>query len=95
MDLSFDGTVWHWRGPAPWYFVTVPAELSEALSSNAAHVSYGWGVLPVIARIGRTTWRTSLIPKDGRFLVPLKVSVRDAEGIDLDDVVSVHLHVAT
>ncbi len=24
MDLDFTGDLWHWRGPSPYYFVTVP-----------------------------------------------------------------------
>lgn len=24
MDLGFSGRVWFWKGPAPWYFITVP-----------------------------------------------------------------------
>lgn len=93
MDASFDAEVWFWRGPAPWHFVTVPAEISEALAVRATHVSYGWGMIPVSAHIGATRWKTSLFPKDGRYLVPVKTSVRSAEGIELGDSVTVHLHV--
>jgi hypothetical protein len=93
VDGSFDAEVWFWRGPAPWHFLTVPPELCEALAASATRVSYGWGMVPVTARIGRTRWPTSLFPKDGRYLVPLKTSVRRAEGIELGDVVTVHLHV--
>ena len=44
----------------------------------ASIVSYGWGVIPVTARIGTTTWTTSLFPKDGSYLVPLKDAIRKA-----------------
>jgi hypothetical protein len=50
-------------------------------------------MIPVAARIGSTSWTTSLFPKDGRYIVPLKVVVRRAEGIDDGDVVSVELEV--
>ena len=93
MDLSFDGEVWFWRGPAPWHFVTVPEPTSEALSASSTRVSYGWGMIPVTARIGRTRWRTSLFPKDGSYVVPVKASVRTAEDIELGETVTVHLHV--
>lgn len=56
-------------------------------------MTYGWGMIPVAARIGSTSWTTSLFPKDGRYIVPLKVVVRRAEGIDDGDVVSVELEV--
>jgi hypothetical protein len=50
-------------------------------------------MIPVTARIGRTTWTTSLFPKDGQYLVPVKARVRTAEGVDVGDVVTVRLAV--
>jgi Domain of unknown function (DUF1905) len=93
MDESFDGEVWFWRGPSPWHFLTVPPEICEALAVRSTQVSYGWGMIPVTAKIGGTRWKTSLFPKDGSYLVPVKASVRSAEGIELGDSVTVHLHV--
>ncbi len=94
MRLEFGGELWFWRGPAPWHFVTVPDEESRELERAAAAVSYGWGMIPVSARIGRTDWTTSLWPKDGRYLVPVKTQVRRAEGLELGDQVTVALTVA-
>ena len=93
MNLEFRGEVWFWKGPAPWHFVTVPEEECAALEAASALVTYGWGMIPVRAQIGRTGWKTSLFPKDGRYLVPVKVSVRRAEGLELGDVVTVRLTV--
>jgi hypothetical protein len=95
MDVSFDGELWFWKGPSPWHYVTVPDEISEALAASAALVSYGWGMIPVLARIGSTEWPTSLFPKDGTYVVPVKAAVRRAERTELGDVVTVHLHVST
>ena len=39
-------------------------------------MTYGWGMIPVQARIGATAWTTSLFPKDGSYLVPIKTRVR-------------------
>jgi hypothetical protein len=94
MELGFSGTVWFWRGPAPWHFVTVPEDECGPLESAAGLVSYGWGMIPVGARIGGTGWTTSLFPKDGRYLLPLKASVRRAEHITLGDTVTVRLTVS-
>ena len=91
MDLEFSAEVWFWRGPAPWYFVTVPAEECADLEATSAFVSYGWGMIPVTAQIGDTGWTTSLFPKDGRYVVPLKAAVRKAEGLELGDTVAVRL----
>jgi hypothetical protein len=56
-------------------------------------VTYGWGVIPAQVRIGNTEWQTSLFPKDGRYLVPLKASVRKAEKLEEGDDVTVRLEV--
>ncbi|HEX5497423.1 MAG TPA: DUF1905 domain-containing protein [Mycobacteriales bacterium] len=94
MDLTFSGELWYWRGPAPWYFVTVPNEESRDLRAVSGAVSYGWGMIPVTARIGATRWETSLFPKDGRYVVPVKTTVRRAEGLDEGDTVTVRLTAA-
>ena len=93
MDLEFSGEVWFWRGPSPFHFVTVPAEQSAELQAMSAAVTYGWGMIPVEVRIGSTRWTTSLFPKDGGYIVPLKDRVRTAEGIAVGDVVEVRLAV--
>jgi hypothetical protein len=91
MILDFSGELWFWRGPAPWHFVTVPEDRCGALEAASAVVTYGWGMIPVTARIGATQWTTSLYPKDGRYLVPVKARVRTAEGLEVGDVVSLRL----
>jgi len=93
LQFEFDGEIWFWRGPAPFFFVTVPAEQSEDLKMISGAVTYGWGMIPVHARIGKTRWKTSLFPKDGRFIVPVKASVRKAERIDEGDIVTVQLEI--
>ncbi len=94
MELEFRGPVFTWRGPSPHHFVAVPEEESAALDDARAAVTYGWGMVPVTVRIGETTWPTSLWPKDGGYLVPLKLAARRAEGIEVGDVVAVVLTVA-
>ena len=93
MELEFSGAIWFWRGPAPWYFVTVPEEQSQALKAISSLVTYGWGVIPVHARIGDTEYKTSLFPKDGLYLVPVKASVRRAESLEEGDTVTIRLTV--
>jgi hypothetical protein len=69
----------------------VPDESCSALDAMSAVVSYGWGMIPVTARIGRTRWTTSLWPKDERYIVPVKAEVRRAEGLQVGDTVTVRL----
>jgi hypothetical protein len=93
MEIEFTAKIWFWRGPAPWYFVTIPETQSLDIKAISGWVTYGWGVIPVSVQIGKTAWRTSLFPKDGRYIVPIRASVRDAENLDLDDEVTVRLNV--
>ena len=91
MDLEFSGEIIHWRGPAPFHFVAVPEEQSAAIEAVSSMVTYGWGAIPVKARIGRTDFTTSLFPKGDLYLVPIKDAVRRAEEPALGDEVTVHL----
>lgn len=93
MDIEFTGVIWFWRGPAPWFFVTVPEQESRELKAISGLVTYGWGVIPVHVRIGKTEYQTSLFPKDGRYLVPIKASVRKDEELQEGDRVTIHLEV--
>jgi len=91
--LEFDGVVWEWRGPAPYHFVSVPPQECAELAEAAALVSYGWGMIPVRVAIGDTELPTSLWPKDGGYVVPLKDRLRKAEDVALGDVVTLRLSV--
>jgi len=91
MELVFSGEIIYWRGPSPFHYVPVPEAESAAIKEVSAQVSYGWGVIPVLARIDDTEWETSLFPKDGRYLVPVKDMVRKAELLDVGDTVTVRL----
>jgi hypothetical protein len=93
LQLDVTGDIWYWRGPSPFHFVTIPDEESAHLRSVVKGVTYGWGMIPVRARIGATEWRTSLFPKEGRYVVPVKDAVRRAEELDEGDTVVVRLTV--
>jgi hypothetical protein len=93
VNLQFSGDIWFWKGPAPWHFITVPEDECGELAAASALVTYGWGMIPVTAQIGGTDWKTSLFPKDGQYVVPVKEWVRRAEGIEVGDQVTVRLKV--
>jgi hypothetical protein len=93
MDLEFTGPMYEWRGPAPHHFVAVPEDEVEQLRETAAFVTYGWGMIPVRGRIGSTDFTTSLWPKDGGYVVPVKAAVRRSELLQLGDEVTVRLTV--
>jgi hypothetical protein len=91
LTLAFEGEVIHWRGPAPFYFVRVPTEASQNIQEIAHVVTYGWGVIPVTVALGNTTWTTSLFPKDGGYLVPIRAVIRKAEKVEEGDSVPITL----
>ena len=93
MEFEFTGSVVYWRGPSPYHFVAVPEEESSDIKAVSRFVTYGWGVIPVRVRIGNTEWKTSLFPKDGRYLVPIRDMVRKAEKNEVGDEVTVQLEV--
>ena len=91
MEIEFSGEIFNWRGPSPFHFVAVPPAEVQILKKDWSSASYGWGMIPVTARIGDTDYTTSLFPKNGGYLVPVKDAVRDAEEVDDGDVVGVRL----
>jgi hypothetical protein len=93
MELEFSGEVVHWRGPAPHHFVAVPEPEVQRIREVARMATYGWGCIPVEGRLGSTDFTTSLFPKDGGYLVPLKVAVRRRERVELGDTVRLRIAV--
>ena len=59
-----------------------------------SRVSYGWGMIPVSARIGNTRSSTAMWIKEGPYVLPIKVAVRRAEGIDESDTVTASLEIS-
>jgi Domain of unknown function (DUF1905) len=94
VDVIWDGEIIEWRGPSPFHFVVMPDDESAELRRMVSELSYGWGCIPVVARLGDTEWRTSLMPRQGRYLVPIKDAVRRAEDVELGDDVTVGIRLA-
>ena len=91
MECRFDTDVFEWRGPAPFYFARVPDAIAAEIKLLAPTFTYGWGVIPATVTIGATTVTTSLFPKDGGYLVPLKDALRKPERVVLGDIVTIDL----
>ena len=89
VEIEFTGEVVFWRGPSPFHFVAVPEAACREIADVASLVTYGWGAIPATVRIGGTTWTTSLFPRDGGYLLPVRGKVRAAEGIELGQTVAV------
>jgi len=92
-EIDFDAEIIEWRGPAPFLFAVIPDEHVGWVRHAAITASYGWGVVPVVARIGGTRFATSLFPRDGSYLLPIKLAVQRAKGVSLGDRIAVALRV--
>lgn len=99
--LVHTGVLWRWTGGAnngTWHFLTIDGEAGDALSGTALMRrlegnARGFGSIRVSARIGSTSFATSVFPSkaDGGWILPLKAAVRKAEGIGEGDEVEVSL----
>ena len=95
MVTKFKGAIIEWRGPSPFYFVPVPDVPSKKIKAMAAQLTYGWGVIPVLGKIGKTEFSTALIPKDGLYYLPIKNAVRFAENLEVGAEVTVSISVGS
>ena len=89
LDCAFGAEVIHWRGPSPFFFVPLPPHEAGEVRRVAKAVTYGWGVIPVEARVGGVAFTTSLFPKDETYLLPLKDAVRRKACVTAGDTVAV------
>ncbi|UKK86218.1 DUF1905 domain-containing protein [Sphingopyxis sp. BSN-002] len=91
--IEFEAEIIEWRGPPPYLFAVVPDAHIADIRYAALTESYGWGVVPVIVRVGASDFTTSLFPRDGGYLLPIKVAVQRAEGIGRGDRTKVRMRV--
>jgi hypothetical protein len=91
LEFEISGTVIEWRGPAPFYFLPTPMEVTEEIEAYKRELTYGWGVIPAKVTIGTTTVTTSLIPRDGSFYIPLKDALRRPNGVILGSKIKLFL----
>lgn len=68
---------------AAWRFAYLPKKLSAEIKKSFPSKKKGWGSLPVTAKIGATTWDSSIFPdsKSSSYLLPLKLKIRKKEGV--------------
>jgi hypothetical protein len=93
--IDFAGTVFRWSARTEdWYFVALPERLSVEIR-EIPRVPRGFGSVRVGVELGGSAWRTSLFPDAGRvaYVLPLKRSVREAEGLVEGTVVRIRLEV--
>jgi hypothetical protein len=94
-DFAFTATLWRWQGAAggSWHFVTLPEDMAVEIRLRSMASRRGFGSVRVEARIGGSRFRTSLFPMKSAdsYLLPVKATVRRAEGIGEGDMAKVEL----
>ena len=96
MISRFNARLWLYSGDAPWHFVTLPADVADEVRAVTGP-RRGFGSVRVRASIGNTTWDTSIFPdkESGSYLLPVRQQTRRAEGIAVDDEVSVTIELVS
>ena|SRR5215218_10698325 len=91
---AFTADLWRWEAQSGWFFVTVAEEASELIREQP-RPPRGFGSVRVRATVGGTSWTTSVFPdaKRGAYVLPVKASVRRAEGLGEGDPADVTLEV--
>lgn len=93
MQIEFESEVTLWDARTEsWFFATLPEDLSGEIRELPAP-RRGFGSLRVQARIGLTTWTTSIFFNGSAFVLPLKKQVRQGQGIAAGDVITVDLDI--
>ncbi len=94
-EYKIETVVWLYPSMAGWHFVTIPEDVSEDINHQFEDMKRGWGSIPVKARIGKTTWETSIFPdkKSKGYLLPIKKAVRKSEKISADEKVTLVLEI--
>ncbi len=94
--ITATAKIWLWSGggAASWHFVTITGAPAEAIHGDAlmrrlenGGLRRGFGAVKARAAIGDTRWETSIFPhkESGGWLLPIKASVRKAEGVGAGD----------
>ena len=85
-----------WPGEqGAWHFAYVDKKQSALIKERSRGPRRGFGGVRVAVTLGKTKWETSVFPdsRSGTYLLPLKASVRRAEGIQAGDTVAFTLDI--
>lgn len=95
MIYLFDAELWLWdaRQSDSWTFASLPEDASDEIRELAGTVPRGFGAVRVKVTLGGSTWRTSIFPdaKAGVYVLPLKRSIRTAEGVEAGDTATIRV----
>jgi hypothetical protein len=83
VDYVVTGDVWLYPGDAGWHFVTLPDEVADEIRARFQPRQASFGRLPVRARLGASSWTTSIFfdRGAGSYVLPLKAAIRTRERV--------------
>ena len=92
---AFAAELWEWSAKASWFFLNVPEDDADDIEERFGRTAAGFGSIRVEVTIGATTWRTSVFPskENGTYVLPVKKSVRVAEGLEPGGIAHVELSI--
>lgn len=94
--ITFQAELWIWRSDngTGWHFITLPEAARDAVKQEIAGLPRkGFGSVKVQVTIGKSVFQTSLFPAKeyGSYLLPVKATVRKANGMSAGHKVKVSL----
>lgn len=87
--------VWLYPGDVAYHFVNTDRKTSDSIRKKFGISKRGFGSFPVVATLGKTTWKTSIFPdrRSGTYMMFLKKEIRKKEGIMAKDKVSFTINI--
>lgn len=97
MKYEFSAELWKYNGDSPWHFLTIPPEYTKELKSYREPHLNNFGSIKVLAKIGKTTWQTSIFPdnQSGSFLLPVKKEIRKKNDLQEGEIVKFNIQIQT
>ncbi|TIX49802.1 DUF1905 domain-containing protein [Alteraurantiacibacter aquimixticola] len=88
--VSVTGELLGWRNDAGMLatYLKITGEAAQDISAHELHARItsgkrrGFGSVKVEARIGESSWTTSVFPQDEGWFLPVKAAVRRAEALE-------------
>ncbi|MCU1480853.1 MAG: hypothetical protein JWQ19_1639 [Subtercola sp.] len=88
---EFEAELYQWAARREkWVFARLPDDISAEITDQP-HPPAGFNSVKVQVTLGASRWSTSIFPEGGAYVVPIKLSVRASEGVDLGDTVRIGL----
>ena len=96
ISYTFSGKLWQHKAPkGGWFFISLPAEMSQEIRENFKNQEEGWGRLKVTAEISGIKWETAIWydSKKETYLLPIKSEIRKKLKIDFENLLEIKISI--